>query len=412
MSRRPLVGLLVAEAVSMTGSRLSIVAGPWLVLTTTGSAARVGVVAFAQLLPMVLAGLFGGPLVERIGPRRTAIAGDAVCAAAIGLVPLLHATGHLTYGLLIVAVAIGGAAGGLSDTAKRALLPRVIEAAGTPMTRGVALHDGVNRVAGLAGLPLGGVLVAVFGPAGVLAVDAVSFAVCAIVVAATVPATKSKAPAPEPYLPALREGLGYFRKDPLVAAVVGMLFFTNMVDQAHAVVFVPAWVYEHGAPAAALGLFGGAFGLGAVLGNLLYLAIAPRLPRYLTFALCFLIGGSPRLFAMAASDEVWPIAAVGLGAGFVFATINPILSAVAYERIPAHLHGRVLGAIGAAAAAGIPLGGLFGGYAVERLGRTPVLLASGGIYLAVTLLPFVQRTWRELDREPVSLASREPVATD
>ena len=55
MSRRtPLFGLLLADAISLCGTRVSMIAIPWLVLTTTGSAAQTGLVAFAELLPLVV----------------------------------------------------------------------------------------------------------------------------------------------------------------------------------------------------------------------------------------------------------------------------------------------------------------------------------------------------------------------
>ena len=49
MSRRtPLVGFLLADAISLCGTRVSMIAIPWLVLTTTGSAVQTGLVAFEQ----------------------------------------------------------------------------------------------------------------------------------------------------------------------------------------------------------------------------------------------------------------------------------------------------------------------------------------------------------------------------
>nr|WP_221378804.1 MFS transporter [Actinoplanes polyasparticus] len=105
---RPLPGLLAAETVSLTGSHIATVAVPWLVLVTTGSATRVGVVALAQTLPFVLAGVLGGALGDRTGPRRVAIAADVAGAVAVGLVPLLHLLGQLTFGRLVAAVAISG----------------------------------------------------------------------------------------------------------------------------------------------------------------------------------------------------------------------------------------------------------------------------------------------------------------
>src|SRR5436853_205244 len=48
--RTPLYGFLLADAISLSGARVSMIAIPWLVLTTTGSAAQTGLVAFAGAL--------------------------------------------------------------------------------------------------------------------------------------------------------------------------------------------------------------------------------------------------------------------------------------------------------------------------------------------------------------------------
>ncbi|MEU8813802.1 MFS transporter [Actinoplanes sp. NPDC048796] len=399
--RRPLASLLVAEAVSLAGSHVSSVAVPWLVLTTTGSATRIGTVALAQTLPFVLAGMFGGPLVDRLGARRVAIVSDAASAAVVALVPLLHVLGLLSFGPLVAIVAAAGALGGATNTAKRALLPQA--AGDTPMARATALFDGIGRAAILVGLPLGGVLVAAIGPAAVLAIDAASFAAGAAVIAAGVcgPTSVKTGEPGESYLASLAAGFAFLRRDKLFALIVGVLFFTNLADQAYSIVFVPVWVRESGAGPAVLGLLGGVFGLGAVVGSLLYAALATRLPRVPTFAVCFLLAGSPRFFALAATGRLWPVLAIAFGAGLAVAAVNPILMALGYERVPAHLRGRVLGLAVAIGFAGVPLGGLLGGLAVDHAGPRPALLLAGGLYLAVSLVPFTLAQRRIDDRSLV-----------
>ena len=61
--RRPLVALLVADAISLTGNAMGFVAIPWFVLETTGSATLTGV---------------GGAIVDRLGFRRTSVLADGV----------------------------------------------------------------------------------------------------------------------------------------------------------------------------------------------------------------------------------------------------------------------------------------------------------------------------------------------
>ena len=86
--RRPVLALLVAYAISQGGTQLTLVAIPWFVLLTTGSAARTGLVAFCELVPTILASFFGGALVDRIGHRRASIGADLISVLTVGAIPL------------------------------------------------------------------------------------------------------------------------------------------------------------------------------------------------------------------------------------------------------------------------------------------------------------------------------------
>jgi MFS family permease len=392
--RRGLAGLLTAEAISLLGSRITFVALPWLVLTTTGSALKAGVAGFAEMLPYVLAGLLGGPIVDRVGPRSTAVAADVASLLAVSGIPILAATENISYHTLLGLIALAGALRGFGDTAKRALLPRVIAEAGLSTERGTTLYDGISRAATLRGLPL-----------AVLLVDAASFGICAILISVYV-RTGSTGPAPAGedeggYAAALCCGFRYVRQDRLIIGIMSLLFATNLFDQAFATVFVPVWVREGPHGPAALGVLGSAFGAGAVAGNILWTIVGPRLPRRATFAVCFLLGGPAQLFALALSDTLWLVLTVAAVAGALMSTINPILLAAVYERVPLRVQGRVMSVLIAFSWAGIPLGGVLGGWAADELGlRTGALLAGIG-YLAVTLGPFVFSAWHSLDEHRV-----------
>jgi hypothetical protein len=53
---------------------------------------RVPVAVFVNFLPVVLAGFFGGVIVDRLGYRAMSIVADLASAAAVAAIPLLHAT--------------------------------------------------------------------------------------------------------------------------------------------------------------------------------------------------------------------------------------------------------------------------------------------------------------------------------
>src|SRR5689334_848091 len=104
MRSRTLIALLVAEAVSSTGTAMTFVALPWFILSTSGSAPKVSLVLAVEVLPMAVFGILSGSVVARLGARVSMLWADALRAPLIALVPILHWTGHLTFGLLLVIV--------------------------------------------------------------------------------------------------------------------------------------------------------------------------------------------------------------------------------------------------------------------------------------------------------------------
>jgi MFS family permease len=402
--KRSFVGLMVAEGISLFGSRMTFVALPWLALVTTGSATKTGVVAFAEMLPYVIASAVGGPLVDRIGARRASIKADIASVVLVGAVPVLYHTTGLSFAALVALVALAGTARGLGDTGKRVMFPRAVADAGVAMTRATSVHDGLSRLATLIGAPLAAVLLTVTDAPTVLIADAATFGVAALVVAtlvrATAPTARTDESEQKSYQAQLREGIAFVRRDKLVLGIVLMLFVTNLLDQAFATVFVPVWAREVFGSALGLGVTSASFATGAVIGNLVYVALATKLPRYATFAVGFLIGGAPRFLALGFGAPIWTIAAVGFAAGLGLAAVNPILGAVSYERIPERLIARVMGLSVALSWAGIPLGSLLGGLSADRLGIRWALMLGAACYLAATLLPFASKVWREMDSPP------------
>ena len=181
--RRPLYGWLTAEAVSLTGTRISMIAIPLFVLAETGSASRTGLVALAEMLPLVLFKMLGGPVIDRLGARRVAITCDLLSLPVVASIPLLHDVGLLSFPLLLALVAVAGALRGPGDGAKHAMIPALVAEAGVPMERATGLASTVERTASMVGAGLAGLLVAAVGGANALLVDAASFGVSAAVLA-------------------------------------------------------------------------------------------------------------------------------------------------------------------------------------------------------------------------------------
>ena len=459
--RAPFAALLSAYAVSVLGTTMSELAIPWFVLTTTGSAAKTGLVAFAEMAPYVLAQVLAGPIVDRAGLRRSFVAGNIAAALAVGAIPVMYAAGSLSFGVLLALVAVAGSVRGAADCANSALVPATAAVGQIPLERAAGLNAGANRTALLLGAPLGGALITLTSSTTVVAADAATFAVAAVVVAVFVrgirPGTTitvdsppamataaERAPAAPPAVPTpdavptpaagataanpiphqsapvdstrstgsavrrygrdLAEGLRFIRGDRLLLGIVTMVAVANLLDQGMSAVLLPVWVRRELHSATALGLLGGALGLGALIGSLAGAWLGPRVPRRALYGFGFLLGAAPRFFVLLLASSLAPVLVVFFVADTFGGSVNSVIGATSYERIPPHLQARVLGMIKASAYVGIPFGALVAGFAADTVGLDTTIAVAGVCYLVTTLTPFVFPAWRDM-RRPADAAS-------
>lgn len=373
--RFPLVALLAANAVSLVGNMLTVVALPWFVLETTGSAAQAGITGFFILLPGFLAGMFGGAVVDRLGFKRASILSDVANGAAIACIPLLYQTVGLAFWQLLLLVFLGNLLDVPGLTARRSLLPDLAVLAGTRLERVNATYEANERLALLLGPPLAGVLVAWLGVANVLWLDAATFAVSAGAVAVAVPKTETRESGNSgSYLGEVAAGLRFLFRDRLLLALAVGLSAINLFGNPLFAVVAPVYARETLGSAAGLGLMLGAFGAGGLAGTLAYGAVGHRLPRRLAWLTPFLV--FPLVYWILAARPSLPVIVGVFGAvGFIGGPLNPLSVTVRHERIPAELRGRVFATFSALALASAPLGVVTAGFLIERWGFSPTVLA-------------------------------------
>jgi MFS family permease len=366
-----------------------MVAIPWLVLVTTGSAARMGLVAAVELIPYIIVSIMAGPVIDNLGARRTSILANLASSVAVAAIAAMAGTG---FGVLLALVAVAGGLRGAADRAKDLLVRPMAEAAEVPLIRITSLHEAFARGATLLGAPLGGLLIYWTDAASVLWIDAVTFVVCGVLVAAFVHPPKIVSDAKrDKYFRSLAEGFSFVRRDALLATMLITTFTINIFASASTAVFIPVWVKDELGSPAGLGLTLGAFSAGALLGSIVFAILATRVPRYLTFAVGAFVGGSPRLLVLGLSDHLVLVVVVTFLSGIGIAAINPVFGAALYEHVPKHLQARVIGLVAASSFAGLPLGALLAGELVSGLGLIPALIWSGVACLLVSIFPLVRR---------------------
>ena len=435
--RAPLIALLIAGAVSQVGSALTLVAVPWFVFQTTGSAAKTGLTGAAATLPFVIAGIFGGAFVDRLGFRRASVAGDIASGVAIMLVPLLAATGSLAYWQLLVLLFVGTLCNAPGATARRGMLPELATHAGVSLERANSFAEAIPRLASLLGPPIAGLIIAVLGSTTALWFDAATFAFSAFAIALFVPrhlthhasapaattttATTATAEMAEAtaatatsatsaqgrYWADLREGWQFIRREPLLRVLSIHSAIMNFFDAPFSLLLTLLVTATTGR-VQDLGFYVATFGAGALTASLAYGIIGTRLPRRVPLLLWMggfaLVNGilaltPPRAVVLAA------LLVMGLAAGLV----NPTMSTVTQQRVPAVLRGRVFGLLTATSFAAIPLGRGIAGVLAGSIGLSWVYAGIAMAYVISFVAALTLPAYRLLDahaprREYPSLA--------
>ncbi|HEX4745267.1 MAG TPA: MFS transporter [Gaiellaceae bacterium] len=395
--RTPLYALFFADTISLAGNAVAQLAIPWFVLTTTGSATYTALAVFFNFLPIVLAALFGGVVVDRLGFRVSSIAADLASSAAVAAIPLLHSTVGIELWQLMALVFLGALLDAPGATARAALLPDLAENAGIRLERASGIRSGIQQGSQLLGAPIGGILIATAGATNALWLNAASFLVSAALVALFVAAPDGEADEDvgRGFFTELVAGLRFVWNERILRALVLTVLLTNLLDAPLPVVMAVFAESEYGS-AADLGLMYGAFGGAALVGSLAYGWRGHRLRRRPLFLVSFT--AIPAMYLVLATLPSLPVAIAALAlVGLISGPLNPLIFTVTAEMVPAELRGRVFGAVRGGAWAAIPLGILLGGVLVEALGVAVTFLAIGVCYTVVVAYGFVNPAFRRMD---------------
>lgn len=293
-------------ATSLLGTAMSSVAVAFAVLDAGGTAAGLGLVFAARIVPQVIFLVAGGVIADRVGHRRVMLAADMTqgCAQA-ALAAALFAGKPQIWVFVVLAVALGTGEAFFGP----ALSGLTVQIAPADQLGNANALLGIGRsAASVAGPALAGVLIAVTGPAVVIAFDAASFAVSALALALLRPSWTAGS-GTRSLLGDLADGWAEFRSRPwlLVTAVQFTLF--NLLVWGPFLLLGPVLSDEVLGGAGAWGAIMACYGAGAALGGLLALGRRPRRPVASATAATFGYAAPCALLALSA-----PVAGVAAGA--------------------------------------------------------------------------------------------------
>jgi MFS family permease len=406
--------LLAANTIAQFGNSFSLLAIPWFVLETTGSASQTGITAATGVIPLVIVGFLGGAVVDRIGYRSASIISDLLSFFPALLIPVLHATVGLAFWQLLVLVFLGSFFDGPGMSARQALLPDLAQMAEMSPDRSNTAFALTRRIAGLLGPPAAGLILAATGPATLLYFNAATFALSAGVLALTVPPLDGKKPAASDpaartsYLDDLKEGFQFVIGNRLLLLVVLASSLGSLVAEPFYSVLLPIYANQVLESPSRLGFIYAALAAGSILGNLLYIKIVNRVSRSAIMLSGFAIRGLA--FTVMLMMPEWWVVAIAMFVGAVaLEPVNPMSITMLQEIVPDGMLARVLGLASAMNLLTMPVGMMSYGFLVTSHGLERALQIFVALNLALPVLMVCMPTLRHLPEAPPDAAA-QPVA--
>lgn len=389
--------LWAAGLISDTGDWLLFIALPLVVFQLTGSALGTSIAFLLELVPAVVLAPLAARLIGRFDRRWIMVAVNI--GQALALLPLLWVNEVADLPLAYAVIVVHASLSTLFEPAKNTLLPDLVDPARLVSANAlIGLNQNLGR---LIGGPLGGILLAVGDLGLIVAADAISYVISAVLIA-TLPAVKAAAHDTG----GASAGAGSAdatadtaSTDPAAARPVGLLealriprlrgaFAVILVSSVAQGMFLVLFVLFALGPLrgsdADVGLLRGIQAVGAVVAGVVLGFIARgSSPRALTAASLFAFGALSLVTwnLPTVTTDVWPyvvlFAAVGAPGVIMIAGLMSVLQ----EQSEPRQRGAVFAAVGLVSAVGQALGILLGALSDGAIGLLPLLEAQGCLYL-------------------------------
>ena len=390
----------MGQVISLTGTWMQRVAQDWLILELTGNAVALSVGVAMQSVPVLLFGMWGGVLVDRLDKRRLLLWAQAVSGVLALTLGLLTLTGAVELWMVYALAFALGLVTIVEQPGRSAFVHELVGPTG--LANAVSLTSSMNNAARLVGPAVGGLLITTVGVAWTFLLNAASFiAVILALLAMDVTALQREVPVGRARRQ-VREALRYAWGAPQLRAPLLMILIISVFAQNFRIVLplMADDVFARGA--AGYGTLMAMLGLGALAGALACAHYAKPTQRMLLM----IAGGFGTVSLMAALAPSWGVL-VGLvilaGAGHT--SFNTTSNALVQLRSAPALRGRVLGLRTILTMGTHPVGAPLIGVICELFGARAGLAAGGLIALGVAL--GAARTVRldrlEADRQVLSV---------
>ncbi|MEZ3177220.1 MFS transporter [Streptomyces pimonensis] len=367
----------LGQVVSNIGTWMQRIAQDWLVLSLTGSSAAVGITTALQFLPMLLFGLYGGVLVDRLRKRPTLLVTQTAMALTSLVLAVLTLTGRVEVWHIYVAAFALGLATVVDNPARQSFVSELVGPG--QLQNAVSLNSANFQSARLVGPAVAGLLITGVGTGWAFLLNGLSF----IAPLAGLMMMRARELHPVERAPRgkgqLREGVRYVTGRPeLIWPIVLVGFIGTFAFNFP--VYLSAFADDvfHGG-AGVYSMFNTLMAVGSVSGALL--AARRGTARLRLLILAAIAFGALEILA-AASPQLWMFALIMVPLGLFSMTVNVTTNTSLQMATDPVMRGRVMALYMMVFLGGAPVGAPVVGWITDTYGARVGFAAGGAVAVA------------------------------
>lgn len=385
----------IGQFISSIGLWMQQIAELWLIAELTDSGLQVGLITVTHFGPILVLGLWGGVLADRMDKRRIMIVTQPLLGlVAVGLA-VASAGGEITPGLLYLFSAMTGLVLALDNPTRRAFVREMVDREDVP--NAVSLVSMLMTSARLVGPALSGILLATAGATWVFAINGVSYLAVLVALLMMRPSELFTVPPVPKGKGQLREGLRYAWSTPRVRLPITMLVWIGTLSFNFSVLLVLLAEQTLDAGSEGFGLLISISAVGSLIGALLTATRTVITIRYLVIAA---IGLGITSIIASTGPSLWTMAPLVLPVGAFAVSFLAGSQGATQAAAEQHMQGRVMALFAVVFLGSTPIGGMFAGFQAQLMGPR-IAFATGGVIALLT----AAWAWRVRNRDGLAVAA-------
>lgn len=392
---RDYAGWWISSLVSSLGSAMSQLAYPLLMLYSTGSVARAGIVGACLNIGGLSTTLLGGALADRYSRRKLAVGADFVQFAAVTSVAVAVAQNYVNVVHIGAVALVQGMCNGIGGASMNPVLKRIVPTEQFPALS--ASKQGREMISRLAGPPLGGALFTIARWIPFLG-DAVSFLVSALgvgMIRQPLGPDAADRAAHTSTVASMREGFAYIRTSVYLRFIIVWSALTSAL-LGGIVLLVIALIKELGGGPTTIGVVTALAAIGGLGGALM----APLLLKRVRSRTMVLITSWTIVVAtvgIAAAPKPWEIGAVAAFLVLLVVPLTVLLESYQLRIVPDTLMGRVSSALSFGTSGLLWTAPVTAGVLADNFGVPTAMLVLSGAFVCLALWSTLAKAVHLLD---------------